>query len=71
MHWQKSGDYLCVKVDRFSKVKKEKGDQPKYSVSVKRNISDFAFLVENNITIINVKIICLLSIRSAHCSSVG
>lgn len=33
MHWQKSGDYLCVKVDRFSKVKKEKGDQPKYSVS--------------------------------------
>lgn len=32
MYWQKSGDYLCVKVDRFSKVKKEKGDQPKYSV---------------------------------------
>jgi len=31
MHWQKSGDYLCVKVDRFSKVKKEKGENPKYS----------------------------------------
>ncbi|GAB6032742.1 Eif3-s9p [Chamberlinius hualienensis] len=24
MHWQKSGDYLCVKVDRYTKVKKEK-----------------------------------------------
>jgi len=26
MHWQKSGDFLCVKVDRYSKVKKEKND---------------------------------------------
>uniref|UniRef100_T1IVX1 Eukaryotic translation initiation factor 3 subunit B n=1 Tax=Strigamia maritima TaxID=126957 RepID=T1IVX1_STRMM len=26
MHWQKSGDYLCVKVDRYSKVRKEKND---------------------------------------------
>lgn len=26
MHWQKSGDYLCVKVDRYTKVKKEKND---------------------------------------------
>lgn len=24
MHWQKSGDYLCVKVDRYVKAKKEK-----------------------------------------------
>ncbi|CAB3378909.1 Hypothetical predicted protein [Cloeon dipterum] len=32
IHWQKSGDYLCVKVDRYSKVKKEKNDA-KYSVS--------------------------------------
>jgi len=24
MHWQKAGDYLCVKVDRYTKVKKEK-----------------------------------------------
>lgn len=32
MHWQKSGDYLCVKVDRYSKVKKEKSIE-KYSVS--------------------------------------
>jgi len=30
MHWQKSGDFLCVKVDRYSKVKKEKHDT-KYS----------------------------------------
>ncbi|KAL0278357.1 UNVERIFIED_CONTAM: hypothetical protein PYX00_000194 [Menopon gallinae] len=30
IHWQKSGDYLCVKVDRYSKVKKEKNDV-KYS----------------------------------------
>lgn len=32
MHWQKNGDYLCVKVDRYSKMKKEK-DNVKYSVS--------------------------------------
>jgi translation initiation factor 3 subunit B len=32
IHWQKSGDYLCVKVDRYSKVKREKNDN-KYSVS--------------------------------------
>lgn len=30
MHWQKSGDFLCVKVDRYSKVRKEKHDA-KYS----------------------------------------
>lgn len=30
MHWQKSGDYLCVKVDRYSKIKKEK-NEVKYS----------------------------------------
>ena len=33
MHWQKSGDFLCVKVDRYSKVRKEKHDI-KYSVSL-------------------------------------
>uniref|UniRef100_A0A6B2E9L5 Eukaryotic translation initiation factor 3 subunit B n=1 Tax=Phlebotomus kandelakii TaxID=1109342 RepID=A0A6B2E9L5_9DIPT len=26
IHWQQSGDYLCVKVDRFSKLKKDKKD---------------------------------------------
>ncbi|KAK7113407.1 eukaryotic translation initiation factor 3 subunit B-like [Littorina saxatilis] len=32
MHWQKSGDHLCVKVDRYSKAKKmEEKDQLKYS----------------------------------------
>lgn len=34
MHWQKNGDYLCVKVDRYSKAKKiDEKDQFKYSVS--------------------------------------
>ncbi|KAL5017836.1 hypothetical protein ScPMuIL_003558 [Solemya velum] len=32
MHWQKNGDYLCVKVDRYSKLRKvEEKDQIKYS----------------------------------------
>lgn len=30
IHWQKSGDYLCVKVDRYSKVRREKSET-KYS----------------------------------------
>lgn len=30
IHWQKMGDYLCVKVDRYAKLKKEKGEV-KYS----------------------------------------
>jgi len=30
MHWQKCGDYLCVKVARYAKVKREKNDV-KYS----------------------------------------
>ena len=30
MHWQKSGDYLCVKVDRYSKIRKDK-NEIKYS----------------------------------------
>lgn len=30
IHWQKAGDYLCVKVDRYSKVKKER-NETKYS----------------------------------------
>nr|CAI5869782.1 unnamed protein product [Callosobruchus analis] len=30
IHWQKSGDYLCVKVDRYSKIRKEK-NEIKYS----------------------------------------
>jgi len=29
MHWQKSGDYLCVKIDRY-KTKKEEKNQVKY-----------------------------------------
>lgn len=35
MHWQKNGDFLCVKVDRYSKAKKaEDTGQWKYSVSI-------------------------------------
>lgn len=26
IHWQKSGDYLCVKVDRYAKVRREKNE---------------------------------------------
>lgn len=26
LHWQKFGDYLCVKVERYSKLKKDKKD---------------------------------------------
>ncbi|KAL7288389.1 hypothetical protein TKK_0017480 [Trichogramma kaykai] len=44
--WQKSGDYLCVKVDRFSK-KKEKTEQ-KYTESCKfQNIQHFAGMSYN------------------------
>ncbi|KAJ6219776.1 hypothetical protein RDWZM_005588 [Blomia tropicalis] len=31
MHWQKNGDYLCVKVDRYTKAKKERNDAAKYT----------------------------------------
>lgn len=31
MHWQKNGDYLCVKVDRYSKLRKENNDNHKYA----------------------------------------
>ncbi|KAL1494447.1 hypothetical protein ABEB36_010045 [Hypothenemus hampei] len=30
IHWQKSGDYLCVKVDRYSRARKERNEM-KYS----------------------------------------
>ena len=30
MHWQKSGDYLCVKVDRYKKKNEEKDAAVKY-----------------------------------------
>lgn len=35
MNWQKNGDFLCVKVDRYSKAKKaEDTGQWKYTVSI-------------------------------------
>lgn len=33
LHWQKSGEHLCVKVDRYGK-KKIENNEPKYSVSI-------------------------------------
>lgn len=31
MHWQKNGDYLCVKVDRYSKLRKDQEGPQKYA----------------------------------------
>lgn len=43
MHWQKNGDYLCVKVDRYSKAKKiDEKDQFKYSVSKDQFIDKYS-----------------------------
>jgi hypothetical protein len=45
MHWQKSGDYLCVNVNRYSKIIRKEKNEVKYSVSPavswnkKKNIS--------------------------------
>jgi len=33
MHWQKSGDYLCVNVNRYSKIIRKEKNEVKYSVS--------------------------------------
>lgn len=43
IHWQKVGDYLCVKVDRYAKIKREKGDV-KYSVSISFSILKELFI---------------------------
>ncbi|KAG1712168.1 Eukaryotic translation initiation factor 3 subunit B [Nymphon striatum] len=43
MHWQKSGNYLCVKVDRYSKYsksKKEKSEKPEVKYTVRAAIVD-------------------------------
>lgn len=34
IHWQKSGENLCFKVDRYAKKKEEKEGEIKYSVSL-------------------------------------
>lgn len=40
MHWQKNGDFLCVKVDRYSKARKaEDTGQWKYSVSYRQHVT--------------------------------
>lgn len=33
MHWQKSGDYLCVNVNRYSKIIRKEKNEIKYHVS--------------------------------------
>jgi hypothetical protein len=37
MHWQKSGDYLCVNVNRYSKIIRKEKNEVKYSVSLAVN----------------------------------
>ena len=39
MHWQISGDYLCVNVNRYSKIIRKEKNEVKYSVSIV-NIQD-------------------------------
>ena len=34
MHWQKCGDYLCVKVDRYKSKREERDGQVKFGVSI-------------------------------------
>jgi len=40
MHWQKSGDYLCVNVNRYSKIIRKEKNEVKYSVSLAVTIVD-------------------------------
>nr|BAN20592.1 eukaryotic translation initiation factor 3 subunit B [Riptortus pedestris] len=53
IHWQKSGDYLCVKVDRYTRCKKEKGET-KY-IGMYYNFEIF-HLREKNIPVDSVEI---------------
>lgn len=55
LHWQKSGDYLCVKVDRY-KSKKEEKDTVKYSVCIFS--SNFDLLVVFNLWVAAINFIC-------------
>ena len=65
MHWQKNGDYLCVKVDRYSKSRKdtEKDGQVKYSVCILWSCVSYCrrchliHLFVQNICLINFNII--------------
>ncbi|KAF6198747.1 hypothetical protein GE061_006769 [Apolygus lucorum] len=53
IHWQKSGDYLCVKVDRYTRCKREKGEN-KY-INMYYNFEIF-HLREKNIPVDSVEI---------------
>lgn len=55
IHWQKSGDFLCVKVDRFSKSKKDKKDSDVKFVGMFYNFEIF-HMREKDIPVDSVEI---------------
>ncbi len=55
LHWQKSGDFLCVKVDRFSKSKKDKKDSDVKFVGMFYNFEIF-HMREKDIPVDSVEI---------------
>uniref|UniRef100_A0A0K8TT04 Eukaryotic translation initiation factor 3 subunit B n=1 Tax=Tabanus bromius TaxID=304241 RepID=A0A0K8TT04_TABBR len=55
IHWQQSGDYLCVKVDRFSKSKKDKKDADVKFLGMFYNFEIF-HMREKDIPVDNVEI---------------
>ena len=73
MHWQSSGEHLCVKVDRYNRAKKEKDDTIKYVVrgippSLPPDpaaISDGGYVVVWVLNVWNVLITCFGG-ESAH-----
>lgn len=54
LHWQSSGEHLCVKVDRYNRAKKEKDDAIKY-VGVHYNFEIF-HLREKNVPVDSMEI---------------
>lgn len=54
MHWQKSGDHLCVKVDRYTKLIKKDTREPKY-IGMFYNFEVF-HLREKNVPVDSVEI---------------
>jgi uncharacterized protein with WD repeat len=51
MHWQKSGDHLCVKVDRYKSKKEEQG-KIKYLVSDSRQIKGVVYLTNQALSVL-------------------
>jgi len=54
MHWQSSGEHLCVKVDRYNRAKKEQGEPVKY-IGVHYNFEIF-HLKEKNVPMDSMEI---------------